>query len=228
MHLFAVRLRPIAALCLALPLLSAAQTPPAADLERVRREAEKVFSWIKFHTVPTKPATETRAKPQRAPAASKDAAAKPSAPAADVTPAEAAPPSLPAMAEVQATPSVPAGPERGAEPAPAAPAPESTVPTPAATEAEAERDEPEDPALQLRSFVAPVLPPAVQSTLGVGTRAVKVRFTVEADGRVSHAEAAPDLPRRLAKPATEAILQWQFAPLPQARTAEVEIGFRRD
>ena len=46
--------------------------------------------------------------------------------------------------------------------------------------------------------------------------------------RVSHAQAASGVPRRLAKPATEAILQWQFAPLAQARTADVEISFRRD
>ena len=74
----------------------------------------------------------------------------------------------------------------------------------------------------MQSFVAPVLTPAVQATLGAGTRNVKVRFTVEASGQVSKAEAAPDVPRRLARPATDAILQWRFAPLPQARAMREE------
>jgi len=55
-----------------------------------------------------------------------------------------------------------------------------------------------------------------------------VRFTVEASGRVSHAEADASVPKRLARPAVDAILQWQFAPLPQPRTVDVEIAFRRD
>jgi len=55
-----------------------------------------------------------------------------------------------------------------------------------------------------------------------------VRFTVETDGTVSKAAAAADVPLRLARPATDAILQWQFAPLPQPRTVDVEIAFRRE
>jgi Gram-negative bacterial TonB protein C-terminal len=54
-----------------------------------------------------------------------------------------------------------------------------------------------------------------------------VRFTVEANGTVSKAEALAEAPRRFARPATDAVLQWQFAPLPQARTVDVEIAFRR-
>jgi hypothetical protein len=94
--------------------------------------------------------------------------------------------------------------------------------------AEVEADDPEEVPLQLQDFVAPVLTQEVQATLGVGSRSVKVRFTVEPSGKVSKAEAAPGVPRRLAKPAMEAILQWRFAALPAARIVDVEIAFRRD
>ncbi|PTT87089.1 hypothetical protein DBR42_12385, partial [Pelomonas sp. HMWF004] len=113
----------------------------------------------------------------------------------------------------------------------AAPAVAASV-EPAAPTFQAEPEpEPEDRdevPLQMVNFVPPVLTQAVQATLGAGSRQVKVRFTVEPSGQVSHAEAAAGVPRRLAKPATEAILQWQFAPLPQARTVDVEIAFKRD
>ena len=137
----------------------------------------------------------------------------------------------------------PAGEPANKPPRPTSPAPARPVHLPRATEAPAaaavafpaeaepetdDRDDHEDVALQMQNFVAPVLTPAVQATLGAGARNVKVRFTVEASGQVSKAEAAADVPRRLAKPATDAILQWRFAPLPQARTTEVEIAFRRD
>lgn len=116
------------------------------------------------------------------------------------------------------------------EAAPSSPAPMATTAFAAETEAEPDDHDPDpdDAALQLQNFVAPVLTPALQATLGAGSRNIKVRFTVEASGKVSSAEAAAGVPRRLAKPATDAILQWQFAPLSQARTADVEIAFRRD
>ena len=99
---------------------------------------------------------------------------------------------------------------------------------PAVADTAAEADDPEETALQLQNFVAPVLPPSLQATLGSGSRKVMVRFTVEANGTVSQAEAAPGVPRRFVRPATEAVLQWRFAPLAQARTVDVEIDFRRE
>lgn len=239
--------RLLAAAALSLPLLAGAQsTAPLTDAERARRDAEKVFSFIKFQTVPAKPAAEPAHKPARAAPAA--AAPAPAAPAGNATAATAAPaPTRPpeAQAAAAAAPPVakPTAALVAAEPPPTLEPAALTAPTPLAAplgaavltptpgpaaEAEPEADDADDGALQLQSFVAPVLSPALQSTLGAGSRSVKVRFTVEASGRVSHAEAAPQVPRRLAKPATDAILQWQFAPLPQARTVDVEIAFRRD
>lgn len=232
---------------LLLPLLAAAQaTAPMTDAERARRDAEKVFSFIKFQTVPRPGAEAKPPKPAAAPATA--AAERPKAP---TRPAEAhAAPATPHLAVARPAEEPPA--KTVAELAPAAPPPAlapvtlaapAAQPVPLAAVAlapafnpapaapkpeEAEDDDADDGALQLRAFVAPVLPPSVQQTLGAGSRNVKVRFTVEADGRVSQAEAAPQVPRRLAKPAVDAILQWQFAPLAQARTVDVEIAFRRD
>ena len=235
----------LALLGLLLPLFAAAQaTAPMTDAERARRDAEKVFSFIKFQTVP-KPAAEAAPKPPRpatasaerpnvaarppephaAPAAPHLTAAKPAEEPGVKTVAELAPVEPPpALAPVTlATPTPQAAPLAAVALTPA------LNPMPAAPKAEEpDDDEGDDGALQLRAFVPPVLTPAVQQTLGAGSRNVKVRFTVEADGRVSQAEAAPQVPRRLAKPAVDAILQWQFAPLPQARTVDVEIAFRRD
>lgn len=240
--------RLLATLGLWLPLLAAAQaTAPITDAERARRDAEKVFSFIKFQTVP-KPGAEAK-PPKPAPAPAPVAAAERPKPAARPAEAHATPatphvaatrpadePAVKTVAELAPVEPPPAIAPVALAPPTAQAAPLAAValapafnPTPAAPKVEdAEDDDADDGALQLRAFVAPVLTPAVQQTLGAGSRSVKVRFTVEADGRVSQAEAAPQVPRRLAKPAVDAILQWQFAPLAQARTVDVEIAFRRD
>ncbi len=217
--------RLLAALALTMPLLVAAQTPqpPLTAAERAQREADRVFDVIRFHTIRSKPTVEAGSKPARPPAPPAQRVlphtfAAPAPLAATAPAAEA----VVGMSAAQTPAAMP-------QPAPAASVqvdePAGTAPTP---EAEAETEEPEEAPLRMQNFVAPTLTPALQATLGAGDRHVRVRLTVEADGTVSRAEAVAGVPRRLARPATEAILQWQFAPLPQARTAEVEIAFRRD
>jgi protein TonB len=246
MQFLARTTRSLALFALTLPLCVAAQTPaPLSDAERARRDAEKVFSFIKFQTVRNRPvgeAGEKQARPRAAnaaprapvaPAPSPAQAATPTTPAPATAAANTPPPvSLPVEKPVESTPTAAAtSPPLGALP-PSAPQPTPTAAasvSPAALPAPAtEEDDEDDAALQLQSFVPPSLTPEVNATLGAGSRNVKVRFTVEADGRVSKAEAAAGVPRRLAKPATDAILQWRFAPLPQARNVDVEIAFRRD
>ncbi|MBI3347160.1 MAG: energy transducer TonB [Burkholderiales bacterium] len=229
--------RLLAVLGLTIPLLAAAQapTPPMSDAERARRDAEKVFSFIKFQTVRIKPPAEPASKPPR-PALPTPARPVHLPRVAEATTAAAEPAPAAAVTTMAGADTLPAA-EPAAPPPAALPASvmgaAATEPAAAAFTAEAEpetddRDDHEEVALQMQNFVAPVLTPAVQATLGAGARNVKVRFTVEASGQVSKAEAAADVPRRLAKPATDAILQWRFAPLPQARTTDVEIAFRRD
>jgi outer membrane biosynthesis protein TonB len=226
-------------LSLTIPLLASAQSsPPMTDAERARRDAEKVFSFIKFQTVRSKPMGEAAAKPPKPPAAPRERPASPPTPRG----AESAPPTVATtpLASPAPAPATEAAPvavrpiEPNPQPTPAAPAvastPAAASPGPGSTQPEPEQedDDEDDAALQLQSFVPPSLSPEVNATLGAGSRNVKVRFTVEPNGSVSKAEAAAGVPRRLAKPATDAILQWRFAPLPQARNVDVEIAFRRD
>jgi hypothetical protein len=225
-------LRLLATLSLLIPLLAHGQaTPPLNDAERARRDAEKVLSFIKFQTVKTpKPPNEPADKPRRA--------SVPSTPSAPTTaqPAATAPPHVTTAAR-QPEAGVALAPTHTALATTSAP---SLVPQPpqpatsfgaspaAASEAEQEADDGEAE-LQIQHFVSPVLPPSVQKTLGSGTRKVIMRFTVQPDGSVSQAAAAEDdVPGRLVRPATEAILQWRFAPLAHARTVDVEIAFKRD
>lgn len=223
--------RLLAALSLTMCLLSAAQAqaPALTDLERAQRDADKVLNFIKFQTVKTKPA-EPNDKPR------KPAAPRPTAPA---RPAEVAAAATQPVVEPATAPAAQAA-ARTVGFTTTAPTPAMPTPTPATgfaapaaattavADTAAEADDPDETALQLQNFVAPVLSPSLQATLGSGSRKVMVRFTVEANGTVSQAEAAPGVPRRFVRPATEAVLQWRFAPLAQARTVDVEIDFRRE
>lgn len=243
---FPLPLALLAALILGLPAHAQA---PMSDAERARRDAEKVFNFIRFQTV-RKPPAEGEAKPPRprrtAPAAAPAPSATPAAPAvaspSPAVPAPAATAAAPMPTPASSTPALPApaaptavstAPVPSPVPAPApAPALVSTPAVPAgstaAAEPEEEDEEDEDGALRLVSFTAPELSTELQRTLGPSPRNIKVRFTVEADGRVSQAQAQEGTPRRLANVATLAIRQWRFDPLPRAREVDVEIAFRRD
>jgi protein TonB len=239
----APRPRLLTALALALPLFAAAQTAPAPSNvpERALRDAERVLSIIKFHAVRPRPADKPRrpatTATTRAPVAASAASAASAATGA-ATVAAAAPASAPLPAAATESPpaavlaatltdaqaDTPAAAPAGLAPATAV----AATPGPALGDEDAETEDPEEVALQLRHFVAPVLAPSVQAMLGTGVRRVAVRFTVAADGTVTKAQAAADVPPRLARPATEAVLQWQFEPLPQPRTVDVELALRRE
>jgi hypothetical protein len=97
--------RLLAALSLVIPLLGAAQAPAMSDAERARRDAEKVFGFIKFQTVKPKPAAEPE-KPRKPVATS---APRPASPARQTETAAAPQNATPAIS------------------APATPAPSQTV-----------------------------------------------------------------------------------------------------
>jgi Gram-negative bacterial TonB protein C-terminal len=243
--------RLLAALSLMIPLLGAAQAPAMSDAERARRDAEKVFGFIKFQTVKPKPAAEpdkprkpvaTSAPRPASPARQTETAAAPqTATPATGAPASPAPSqtvasvSTPPPSQTVASVSTPPPPNAAPSFQPQQPAasfsgaPVNTLPPPPAAVPEPEANEAEEVPLQLQRFVEPVLPRTTRNALENSTRdiIVTVRFTVEANGTVSKAEALTDVPLRFARPATDAVLQWQFAPLPQARTVDVEIAFRR-
>jgi len=243
MHDFAPLPRLLAALSLTIPLLSAAQAPAMTDAERARRDADKVLSFIKFQTVKTKPAAEQADKPRKPVTPSPQRPAIAARPAqAAVTAATAAP--VVTAAEPPAAEPVRASAETGSvatveqaaariseqeAPSRVSPATNAPAEAPAAVAANAaDKDDEDEEPLQMQYFVEPMLPRGAQAPFVSRTRTVTVRFTVETNGKVSKAEANADSPRRLARSATDAVLQWQFAPLSQPRTVDVEIAFKPD
>ncbi|WP_374437284.1 TonB family protein [Inhella sp.] len=211
-----------------------------SDAERAKRDAEKVFSFIKFQTVKKPSAAPAAApsaaapSPRLAPArsdATPTARSKPAAPEPGVAAAQASAPSL-ASAPATVPQIVPEAsrPQGAAAEDPARPALGAPVQPPAAAappptpEPEPEEQEVE---LKLVDFVAPELTPQIQATLGASSPVVKLRFMVGTDGKVQSARAVEGVPRRLGQVAERAVLQWRFEPLPAAREVEVEIAFKR-
>ncbi len=219
-------------------LLLAVSAAPAiaqqqlSDSERAKRDAAKVFNFIKFHAVRAKSAPVSA--PVAATAAAAVVAANPPAAVPDrnrvsdaapspkiairetVAPVEAPPSAATVVVEAQPGTSLP---PQSEPPAAAAPAP--TVAAPVVAEPE---PEPELVELKLVHHVLPELPRG--NNLRDGT--VRVRFTVEVDGRVSKATAAEGVARRLAMAAVRAIEQWRFEPVSQSQEVEVDIDFRFD
>ncbi len=212
-----------------------------SDAERARRDAEKVFSFIKFHTV--RPAAAAP-KPAPAPAAAARPAPRPApAPAAAAAPAPAAVATQAAVVAAVPTPaaSAPAGVAEAAAPASAAampgqpgvtlppaaePAPvEAPAPAPAPAPVE---EEPDEVPLKLIAYVAPVMNSQVLSAIDGKTISVPVRFTVQPDGVVSEARSTGKAPRAVANAAVRAVQQWRFDPIPAVREVDVELAFKSE
>jgi protein TonB len=230
----------------------AQQTEKLSDAERAKRDADKVFSFIKFHTV--KPAAAAAAAPRPTPPAPVRTAVVPAATAA-ATSAAAAPvaraispsaasSSAPQLAQ---TPSSPPAQARGlgeaastanatpqpaaalsTESAPAGSLPPSATPQPPATQPEpalAPAEEEEEVPLKLIAYTPPDMSAQVMAAMDKPKVVIPVRFTVQADGRVSAAKAMGNAPRRIENSAVRAVMQWRFEPLPAVREVDVEIAF---
>jgi len=215
-----------------------AQAKPEADLtdaDRAKRDADKVFRFIKLQAqrqaAPAAPAApKVATAPRPAPVPTPTAAASPSAtkgpdvatlvasaptatgqgaaPEASAATPEgpsAAPAVLPAAMAVAAVP--PPSPVAEAQPSAAAPAPET-----------------EEIELAIINHVQPELPNNRLGNLRDGV--VWVQFSVEPDGRTSHVVARPGAQLRLAQSAVKAVQQWRFAPISAAQDVAVEIAFK--
>jgi TonB family protein len=210
-----------------------------SDSDRAKRDADKVFSFIKFHTVRTAPApapakpTAQAAPPTRslgvaAAPASQPVAATPASVGAAATssaaaPAAATPSTLAADAASSAEPAVTTA-DLPADAASAA-ATLSQAPLQAAPQVEEEEEVP----LRLVDYVAPDMSAQVLAAMPSNEVTVPVRFTVQPDGRVSSAQAmGGSAPRRVAQAAVRAVQQWRFDPLPAERTVDVEINFKAE
>jgi TonB family protein len=209
-----------------------------SDSDRAKRDADKVFSFIKFHTVRTAPApapakpTAQAAPPTRslgvaAAPASQPVAATPASVGAAATssaaaPAAATPSTLAADAASAAEPTVTTA-DLPADAASAA-ATLSQAPLQAAPQVEEE-----EVPLRLVDYVAPDMSAQVLAAMPSNEVTVPVRFTVQPDGRVSSAQAmGGSAPRRVAQAAVRAVQQWRFDPLPAERTVDVEINFKAE
>lgn len=216
-----------------------------SDADRAKRDASKVFSFIKFHAVRSAapapapaatalaaaapatprapergadPATATAAAPNPAPSpvAAPMAAASAPAPVGTSTAAMADPAALLAAAPTAAGGAAPAVASLAAVAPPVAP----TVQAQPAPEPE------ELVELALIEHVEPIVPARLQGIVRSGS--VMVQFTVQPDGKTAKVFARPGGQMRLAQVAVKAVEQWRFAPIPEPRDVMVELAFKLD
>jgi TonB family protein len=217
---------------------AAAQTEPAkpgAGLERAQKAADAVFHWIKLNgekgasrqnpppAPPPPPAPAARKAVAAAPRPAPTPAAQPAQPPAPAALAATAPAPAPEPVVVAAQPE----PEPERAPvllAAAAPTPAPAAPMAAAARAVEPPPPPAEVPLKLLVKVEPVIPRQLaQQNFRNGF--AQVQFTVAPDGSVSKAQVIKASHNRLGTAAIDAVKQWRFAPLPQARDAAVEVAF---
>jgi protein TonB len=181
------------------------EAAPLSDTERAKRDANKVFSFIKLQAARPAPALRTlepvrvaQAPDAPSPAAEMDdpAALIAAQPTASGTPALG----VDAVAALAVVVSPPVA---------------SAPPLPEPLEA-----------LTLLHHVAPTLTGALRDTQR--NASVQVQFTVLPDGTPAKVAAKPGAPARLALAAVRAVEQWRFAPIRVPRDAAVEVAFQLD
>jgi TonB family protein len=215
-----------------------------SDADRARRDASKVFSFIKFQAVRARapsPAAAGGGAPVAPvavaanPVASQDrsaeqvlakAAPQVSAPLATTdSAAESDPAALLAASPTAAGPggtdvAVAAAAAAVAKPI-APPLEAKTSPTPAPP------PEPEELVeLALIHHEQPVVPPRQLANARSGS--VMVQFTVQPDGKTHKVFARPGAQLVLARAAIRAVEQWRFEPISEAREVMVEVAFKLD
>lgn len=227
--------------------------PKAAmsDVDRAKRDADKVFQWIKFHAEKgeKKPAHEAKAeasKPVSRPVATAAPAPAPVARRQELDPAaeralaarnaqDAAPVPVVASASPapvaigQSTAQTIAPPSSVPQPMSEAPAPQvvsMAAPSTAAPAGRAPEPEPDDEPVPLKLLrkVDPEYPRSLLAQQRAGS--VLVQFTVRPDGSVDGAQALRSPDRKLSTAAINAVKQWRFGPIPAPRQVSVEIGFQ--
>ncbi len=207
-----------------------------SDAERAKRDANKVFSFIKFHAVkpaaaPAPAPAPKPAAPKPAPRAESSAAASSPAPApvATPTPVASAAPSAAAPAPTAALDprTLPPASEPAPAPAPAAVAEPAASAVPAPAPAAAVEEE-EDPGIKLVKYVAPELNQRAMAAMTGNTAKVRVRFTVMPDGSAAKVQAVSNAPRPVAQVAVRAVEQWRFEGVKEPQEVEVEVDFKLD
>lgn len=203
---------------------------PAASeitpIERARRDAEKVFQWIRMHSDKPRRAPPPQASSERPAIVSPVVAKKADAPAtAKRLDGDRAPtPVAPAQEAVRVADGAAsqAAHAASAEPASAALAAVSGAAAPVTALPEAPIPD-EDVPLVAVLQTEPEFPASLMRQLRKGN--VQVAFTVQPDGSVSQARPLLSSHPRLARTAVATVTQWRFQPLRRAQSAVVELGF---
>lgn len=205
-------------------------SPAASEitpLERAKRDAEKVFQWIRMHSDKPRRASPAQAGNERAAAVAPLAARRPepqSAKPSEVVDSSPPPPSPAERSTLTAhTAASQASPAASpAQPVSAALAAASDVTAPIAALPEAPIPEEDAPLVALLQS-EPEFPANLMRQLRKGT--VQVAFTVQPDGSVTQARSLVATNPRLVRMAVAAVSQWRFQPLRHAQSAVVEVGF---
>ncbi|MBB5204782.1 hypothetical protein HNQ51_002096 [Inhella inkyongensis] len=177
---------------------------PLSDAERVRRDASKVFSFIKQQAA-------KRVEPTRV-----------AEPRTASAPAEAPVQRKTLKAGVSQQLRLAADEAEGLEaPAAAAELSGGLATAPQALAIEAEAAEP-----RLIEFVQPELSPALQASLGGRAPRVVLTLLIQPSGKVELARAEGGVPRRIAQVAERAAQQWRFEPGSGQREVQVEVLFQ--
>jgi TonB family protein len=227
----------VVAACATFTSAAHAQATPAAappgqlsDADRAKRDADKVFQWIRIQAdKPRKAAAAAPAeKPSPAPAAK--VAAKPAPKVTDNAAAEPVREQVAARTAVESAPAK-SNASTSQEPAHAAAAmaaaPQTNVAAapvvpPANSQPIVEEDETLTPVVRTE----PDFPGNLMRQLRKGL--VQVSFTVQPDGSVTQAHAVSSTHPRLVQSAVATVAQWRFQPLHHSQQAVVELGFNLD
>jgi protein TonB len=208
---------------------------PSGELtpsQRAKRDAEKVFQWIRIHSDKPRRASAPGASVERSgtpqPVAARGAAVAKASP----KPAE----QDAAASAVAAEQPVLIADTAASAPAALATAPATETAAPDATAPAAARDAgaplaaamaapaiEEDTPLVAVLRTEPDFPASLMRQLRKGT--VQVAFTVQPDGSVAQARSVSSSHPRLVQSAVATVTQWRFQPLHHAQQAVVEIGF---
>lgn len=189
-----------------------------SDAERAKRDADKVFQWIRIHSdKPRKSAAAAPADkpPAVAPRSATRAARAPDSNGETVRELPAAP--------RQDTASRPAEPPPAAATANTGPAVAVDASAPQVTATAAVE---EDVALMPVVKTEPEFSGALMRQLRKGL--VQVGFTVKPDGSVTQVHAVSSTHPRLVATAVSTVAQWKFQPLRHPQQAVVDLGFNLD
>jgi outer membrane biosynthesis protein TonB len=203
-----------------------APAAPVSDADRAKRDAEKVFQWIRIHS--DKPRKAAVAAPSAAPAAPAPVVATRSKPAAKPSDGGGITETVTPLVEAKAAAPRETGAAVAAAPEAASAATDKANETLLASAAQKAKVEAVDEDLALIPVhrTEPEFSKALMRTLRKGQ--VQVSFTVKPDGTVAEPHVVATTHPRLKDVAVATVSEWRFQPLRHAQQGIVDLGFNLD